>query len=185
MSPSQAIAVLLANAKYGTVPQTGMKNLVWPIFISSLPDKGYDDAIAIYDTTGVSDGRLMENGQQIIHPGCQVRIRSSKYSPGWDKAQEIGMFFDSVFRQQIRAQKQPVVGSDEVLYTVHSITRRPTIAMGREQEGTRQNFSINIVFTWSSDVPILPTTIPIFAGDYLEVNGSLLEVNGSYLKVNV
>lgn len=161
MSPAEAISILLSDRGLGVTPRPGLKNMKWPIFISSIPENP-DEVICLYDTAGIPDGRMMESGEQIIHPGVQIRVRSNKYQDGWEKCEAIGRHLDSLHRQQITR--------GEVNYIIHSITRRPTIAMGREQDGTRQNFSINITFTWTNDIAPAEANTPANMPQYLEVN---------------
>lgn len=160
MTPAQSIAVLLAKFNYGTKPSAGNK-FPWPIYISAMPEQSAA-AIAIYDTTGVGDGRLM-GGESIIHPGIQVKVRAKDYPTGWAKAEAIGRFLDTIYNQQIE-------GVEDVLYTVFAVHRRPTIALGSELEGTRQQFTINAVMSWTDNLPRLSTTEPVSALTYLEIN---------------
>lgn len=160
MSPAEALACLLIKNNYGMKPSVGA-SVNWPVFISSLPEKG-NEAICVYDTGGTSDGRLM-SGETIIHPGVQIRIRSSRYAAGWDKGEAIGRFLDTIFRQA-------VVDLQNVTWVVVGVHRRPLLALGREPEGTRQNFTLNATLTWSNNSTPLDAQNPVYASNYLELS---------------
>ncbi len=58
----------------------------WPLYISSLPD-GIDvpfESAAVYDTTPLVDGKLM-NGTLVEAYGIQLHVRSSLYETGYRK----------------------------------------------------------------------------------------------------
>lgn len=113
----------------------------WPVFTGFLPDE-VDAAIAVYDTSGIKDGRVMTTGEQITHPGVQVRVRGPVYPEVFKKAQDIAAELDNTFGISID------MSADS--YRISSISRTGDILpMGVEMEGDRRrfNFTINAVLT--------------------------------------
>lgn len=81
-SPAEGIRDHLINATAFGDPESS--SFTWPLYISFLPESGYDDAAAIYDTIGWKDGRQMD-GLNVNHPGIQLKVRSRDYMGGWDR----------------------------------------------------------------------------------------------------
>lgn len=139
-SPAEILAKYLQDIL--TVDDPTRSNQ-WPIYISHMPD-GDDapgDCVAIYDTTGFLDGRYMETGQVVEHPGVQIKVRATDYGTGWAKAKEIATDF-----RQIRKTEVVLEG---ITYKVHSITSRTPILVLGVEGGTnrRELFSINFTTT--------------------------------------
>lgn len=111
----------------------------WPLYISSMPDIK-DNCGAIYDTPGVSDGRLMA-GEVIEHQGLQIKIRFVDYQDGWVKINEIAAALDVIHNEEI------TIGA--ITYNIQSLTRRSEPAyLGLESGTSRRNlFSINYTVT--------------------------------------
>lgn len=63
----------------------------WACYQGHMPDAP-DNAVAVYDTMGNRDGRLM-TGRTILHPGIQVKVRGSDYLTAFRKleAMRIGL----------------------------------------------------------------------------------------------
>lgn len=115
--------------------------LVWPVNTGFLPDE-VDDAIVVYDTSGIKDGRVMTTGEQVTHPGVQVRVRGISYPDVFKKAQDIAAELDNTFGISID------MGADS--YRISNISRIGDILpMGVEVDGDRRrfNFTINAVLT--------------------------------------
>lgn len=135
-SPAEIIYNLLDQL--ALVGQSG----TWPASISFLSDED-DDAVAVYDTAGELDGRIM-TGEQIEHPGIQIQVRAKSYPTAWGKANEIALALDN------QSQVSVAVESDAT-YLVANVSRRGAIVpMGiDEKDGRRRHyFSINAVITY-------------------------------------
>jgi hypothetical protein len=110
-------------------------------FLVHVPDVP-DDAVGIFDTAGTKDGRLMSNGQTIIHHGVQILLRGRNYPALWDLAVQVAGVCDSVARMMV------VVDSRN--YLVHNISRTGDILnLGLDSQGERRRYllSINAVMT--------------------------------------
>lgn len=118
----------------------------WTIYVSFFPDTP-DKAICIYDTAGIFDGRLMENGFRIEHPGIQIQVRAQIYPDLWDKANTIATTLDAQMGTEV------IMESAEA-YTIHNISRTGAILpIGIEEEGDRRRHyvSINAVITLTEE----------------------------------
>lgn len=116
----------------------------WESFVGFFPDTP-DEAVCVYDTAGALDGRIMESGEVIEHPGIQIRVRGKSYTAVWSKITAITRGLDAV-------QKVSVVFSEEEVYTVHNVSRSGAmIPMGIDEIGNRRlhNFAANMTITIS------------------------------------
>lgn len=135
-APSEIIRQLLIDLGLGAEENE------WTTYVGFLPDKP-DNAICVYDTAGKMDGRLMVTGEQIEHPGVQIRVRGLSYSEVWNKATAIALNLDA-------QRKISVVTSSEEAYIVHNVSRSGAIIpIGIEDtEGRRRHhFTINMILT--------------------------------------
>jgi len=98
-----------------------------------------DNCGAIYDTTGLKDGRQM-NGPVIRHYGIQLRIRSVDYQTGWIKIEDISSDLDTL-------SSEYTVNS--IVYTIRNVSRTsPIVALGMEPGTARRfHFTMNYLVT--------------------------------------
>lgn len=141
-SPAEIIRQLLVDLELVQDSQ----DATWSAFVGFLPDSP-DCAVCVYDTEGRPDGRIMGSGEQIEHPGIQIRIRGPVYRTVWDKVKEIA--------DALSANSGVTVAFEsEDAYLVHNISRTGGImTLGVEVQGSRRNhnFAINAVVTLSYD----------------------------------
>lgn len=116
----------------------------WPIYVGFLPDSPAQ-AIVIYDTAGLPDGRIMQ-GSKIEHPGLQIRIRAGTYSVAAARANVLKNIVDAIRRESVDMD-------GETTYLIENISRVGTpINLGPEDEtgsNRRFNFTLNAVVTYS------------------------------------
>jgi hypothetical protein len=132
-SPAQLIAQFLVNQGVGSAPAGA---LAWPISVGFSPDGtgAQDSSITIYDTEGVGDGRILFTGEEINHPGVQVRVRAQAYGDGWGKMVELTHFLALLFRQTL------TVGLyDYLVYNAFQVA--PPASLGQEQSAKRRYLS--------------------------------------------
>lgn len=115
----------------------------WLIYISHKPDADNvpDNIIVIYDTEGTKDGRLMA-GTSILHPGCQIVIRSDTYTGGWAKIREVLNLFETVLRTPVTV--------DTTTYELQNISiTSPILPLGIAEGDTKRRdlFSLNTLLT--------------------------------------
>jgi hypothetical protein len=138
-SPAEVICQLLIDLNLATDVESSTS---WPCYVSFLPDTP-DEAICVYDTAGKLDGRIMSSGEQIEHPGIQIRIRGPAYIDLWNKVSDIA--------DGLASQRRVSVAIDSAqVYFVHNISQTgAVIPMGIEEEGDRRrhHFVMNAVVT--------------------------------------
>lgn len=114
----------------------------WTSFVSFLPDAP-DKALCVYDTTGMDNGRIMNTGERIQHPGIQIFLRCLDYTEGYEKASSLALLLDGVRNNSV------AVSTDET-YSLHNVSRSGTInTLGIElvNDRRRHQFTINAVLT--------------------------------------
>jgi len=134
-SPADVIRWLLVSLSLGTDPENG---LAWPIHVSSEPDAP-DDLIVVYDTAGITNGRIQRSGETVEHKGVMVQVRGTDHPTAWAKAEAVNTALDESVRNS-----EVTIGSE--VYVVYSVTRHSgPISLGREPSTNRFLFSINAV----------------------------------------
>lgn len=120
----------------------------WPVFFRPWPDgKGsIDQALAVYDTSGIKQGRAMETGEVYQALAFQVKVRARTYDQGWAKCIEIVEFFE-----KLAPRVQVIVNSAE--YMVHAVHSQGDILPWGPETGfsRRWIFSINYLATITAE----------------------------------
>ena len=135
-----------------------------PVYVSNWPDSQEvgDDLLAVYDTTGTLQGRLFRGGQQIEHPGWQVRSRALHYPDGRRYLELIKEFFESVYKKQVSLARELKTGGNVTsVYEVQSIRRTSTIIpldTDLTDRKRREGFSLNgtVVINLLTTTPNIP-----------------------------
>jgi hypothetical protein len=147
-APSVIIKEYLVAQGFATEPSDETD---WPIFRTRLPDGNNvpHNAMAVYDTDGVKDGRLMVDGEPILRHGIIVLVRSPDFDTGWTKAGDIADLFDRVFNELFEM--------DDAAYTLCNCSRTTGVIPVGQEEGTKRRyiFSINMLLTVREDRSIL------------------------------
>jgi len=122
--------------------ETPSKQAIWPGFISHLPGgKDVQQAVALSDTQGMNDGRIMRTGEVIEHPGLQIRVRSRDFETSFQKATEAADSLSSVIRQSVTMK-------DNTSYLINNVSRFSSILpMGVEPETRLFLCSVNFTAT--------------------------------------
>ena len=92
----------------------------------------------MYDTAHREDGRLMDGGIRISHPGIQIRVRANDYTVGYTKLRDIAIALDGV------SQAAVVVNANN--YVLQSVSRVGPIPLGTDANN-REGFTLNAVCT--------------------------------------
>lgn len=120
----------------GVVSRSG-SGRPWPATFNHMPEQP-NDAVALYDTQGRMDGRMMRSGTVVEFPGVMVRIRSKTYSAGAQIAFRIIQKIDAILNAIV------VVGAAEKQYKIDSVQRTSSLLpLGQEEGGSRELISIN------------------------------------------
>lgn len=134
-SPARVIAAWLVAHVHAYDPPAAQ----WGCYVSSLPDGGHN-ALCVYDTVGILQGRIQRTGETIETPGIQVRVRSQDYETGRAKADALCAAFDELFRHEVEV--------DDTDYLIQAVTRTtPVICLGPEEGNKRERFTINFLVT--------------------------------------
>lgn len=134
-SAARVIRQLLGDLNHGS-----LSNGTWPIFVGFLPNSP-DNALCVYDTAGVMDGRVMRSGERVEHPGVQIRVRALDYLAARTKAIDIATALDAQIRTEITV--------DALTYRINNISRAGAILPVGVEETDRQrhHFTINAITT--------------------------------------
>ena len=134
-SPADVMRWLLIDLGIGTAPEDEGS---WPIQDSNEPDLP-DNLITVYDTAGITDGRVQRTGETAEHKGFMVQIRSTDKPTAWAKAEAIKTAMDESILNLL-------VTVDTSEYVIYSVTRHSgPVSLGREPSTNRFLFTINAV----------------------------------------
>lgn len=131
-SPAEIVALELVARGFVSDPEL---ETVWPCFSSVLPDEPAD-AVCVYNTTGVVQGREHRTGKTCESFGLTVMVRSTDESAGWLKAREVCEALDAIVRAVLK-----VDNDDYLIQGVHRVSG--VIPLGGEQETGHRLFTIN------------------------------------------
>ena len=140
-TPAELLRSSLVSAGLG-VMRTHNPNNDWPVYVSHLADDP-DNAICVYDTAGVKDGREMPTGNTLHHPGFQIRVRATDYTTAYGKVRDVQAHLDTIRQQAL------VLGGHS--YTLVAVSQAGSlIPLGREgDEAQRENFTVNGTLTFT------------------------------------
>lgn len=138
-SPAQIIAKILQESGVGS----DVKGEDWFVYVSSLPHgEGVPlRALAVTDTIGRTDGRVMTTGEVIEHPGIQIRVRGLDYDETHAKIREAQSVMDGLLNRVVAFP-----GGETRI--VHAASRSSTLGvMGWDETGQAYHLSINYTVT--------------------------------------
>ena len=112
----------------------------WPIFVGHMPDAP-DNAMCIYDTAGIPEGRLQGAGITLSKPGWQVRVRARTHQEGIAQMKRVQTHLDTILREAVTL--------DDDGYTVQAVTQTSTmLPIGKEPGGkSRDLLTLNGTIT--------------------------------------
>ena len=134
-SPADILRYALIDQSLGTLPTDGSS---WPIFVSVEADTP-DDAITVFDTTSIHQGRTQNDGRVYELYGAQIRVRSQNHVDGYTKAQAITIALDEDIYQQL-------VNIGGTTYVVWQVSRTSgVLALGKQTPSSKRDiFTINV-----------------------------------------
>jgi hypothetical protein len=140
ISPSSIIAAYLIDEISKMTWPTDKSS--WPLYISHMPDgdEVETDCGAIYDTSGILDGRLM-SGLVPQHPGIQIKIRSRDYEEGYAKIEDVASALDAISYYSI------TIAAGE--YEIQNVSRTTAVVFIGLEPGTKRRylFTVNFLLT--------------------------------------
>ena len=132
-SPADIIQQLLIDLSLATDP---VDSGSWPVFSANEPDSP-DSLIVIYDTAGLTFGRIQRSGETCEHKGIQISVRGTDSEAAFNKIEAIATALDETVNKNY-----PTIGSSS--YIVYSVNRQSgPIAAGREPGTNRMLFTLN------------------------------------------
>jgi hypothetical protein len=141
LSPAIILGSYLVNDL--AVMKTVASEEDWPLYLNFLPDdqpsKVKINAGAIYDTSGILDGRLMETGEVIEHHGVQLKIRCETYPAGWKKIRDVVAMIQKI--------KNTTVIVNAYSFLLLNISMTTTIVNIGLDEQRRWNFIVNFLMS--------------------------------------
>lgn len=134
-STADIIRYLLFDLGLGTDP-TLLGN--WPVQVSNEPDSP-DNLIVVFDTAGVSSGRIQRSGEVVEQRGFMIQVRGTDHQTAWIKAEAIR----SAIEEDVH---NTLVQVESTTFIVYVINRHSgPIFLGREPGTNRVLFTINAV----------------------------------------
>lgn len=133
-SPADIVSrAIIAN---GGGSDPGPPDADWPVNVSKEADMP-DNALTVYNTTGMDDGRSNPDAERMQHYGIQVRVRATSHPAASAKAYAIAILLDEVYTQTID------IGSSS--YLLHSVNRvGPPVDVGKETPTSKRSiYTIN------------------------------------------
>ena len=138
-------AYLMSLLDLGSIPsQEPIGPDDWPIYVSQEPDYP-DNAIMVFDTSPVLQGRVHNDGEVQERHGIQVVVRGVNEESSGRKMREVSHKFDvsknpgdGVYRNQVII--------DNRIYLVHSISRESgPFYLGKDRfRSFRDRYSLNV-----------------------------------------
>lgn len=138
--PEEIIQQMLVDMGEGVI---GGQAGDWPIFAGDFPGNDEetveDDAVAIYGTQGLIQGRSHIDGEMAEKYGIQVRVRAENVVDGYVKCKSV---FDKLTKQVLRRE----VDVDLEVYVVQAVTSTSTvIPLGRTGPDRNRHYVANFV----------------------------------------
>lgn len=136
-TPAEVIQKWLLDESLGVAPPGTVGQ--WPCYVAGMPETG-NQALCVYDTTGILQGRIQRTGETIETFGIQVRVRAMDYETGYAKAVAINEAFDELLRVEVLFETH--------FYKIQAVSRKtPIIPLGPESGNKRERFTINYLAT--------------------------------------
>lgn len=143
-SPADIVRWLLVAKSLGSA-WNASPQLTWPVYAAGEPPKP-DNVITIYDTTGISHGSVMTDGELQGHYGFQIMVRALDHPTGFAKANRIrATLAQSVDDVTVSIPHLTAAGS--ALYVVQNIAQiGDVISLGANVPNEKTfRFSLNAV----------------------------------------
>ncbi len=143
-SPADVLRWMLIALGAGSDPtdvnSQGLPNGAWPIYVDSEPSLP-DNCVTLYDTAPSSDGRIMIDGENVQHPGFQVRIRGTDHPTAFVRAE----YLEHVLAETLKYDTVHITtGTVTSTYLVCCAARLRTTRMGKDVPNTKRSlYTIN------------------------------------------
>lgn len=144
VSPAELVAqYMIDSEKVGDADKDPQP--AWPVYVGHMPETP-DNCVMISNSSGMQDGRHMEDGERVSHPGVSFRIRCSDYGVGFSKAEELALTADAANWTDV------MVG--ELLFKLYNVKRlNDVIDIGVDSSSRRRR-----LFTFSATISAGPVS---------------------------
>lgn len=117
----------------------------WPMYLDGLPDgsNAPNNALAIFDTVGKKQGRMMRTGQSVLFPGIMVHSRAVSRDDAYDKITSVLSAFEALLRAPV------TIGSDSKTIQAISIKGNPMSLGELPGDVRRFGFSLNAIVSYT------------------------------------
>lgn len=143
-SPADVVRFALIALGGGSLPSSASD---WPIGWAQEDDTP-DNFITVYDTSGIVEGRIQNDGEVPEHPGIQIRVRSYDPTAAWLKINSLAELLDKSINNTIVHCMDPI-GTGSSSYLLNAATRKGTVlSLGRDAPNTKRAlFTVNYTVT--------------------------------------
>lgn len=139
-SPADILVKLLSDLSLATVPPSVTPSNGYTAYVNQYPDTP-DKLITLYDTDGLNDGKHMF-ASTVVHPGINMRVRSTTQNLAYVKAIAVLNALDAVNRATVTL--------DGTSYLIQNIVQRGTLnSMGHDADDVNWSYSANLTVTLS------------------------------------
>jgi hypothetical protein len=141
-SPARIVQRLLVVLGLG-VQQVAGSTVSWQVFAVNEPDVP-DDALVVYDTAGIDQGRENLTGHRFEKYGLQILIRSATHDLGYAKSQYLAVALDEgIYDNEVTLVNPD--GSGNSTYLIKAVHRTsPVYSIGAASpKSKRRLFTIN------------------------------------------
>src|ERR1700722_9361815 len=137
-APSEILRALILAPSHSSFTDPNLA-LVWPLFVSALPDQP-NAAACIFDTDGRLYSRSLGTGRNEVAYGLSFQTRSLIYSAAYQ-------ILDNVEKGQLNKVRRQTVVIGVNSYIVDCVmVQGPIISMGQDEK-RRAMFSLNLLMT--------------------------------------
>lgn len=150
-SVAAVVQYLLIQLGLGVLPSAGSASQPWPVYRSLEPDQP-DNAVTVYSTESVMEGREHVGSQMQSHYGFQVRVRATNDDLAQLKANAVAQALDPLAGYVVTLA--PSVGDPSVVphaYLLASVTRKgDPLSIGNESPtSARKIYTVNAIVAFA------------------------------------
>lgn len=129
-SPADVLRAALIAGGAGDDP-SALSGTSWPIFVDHLPQVP-TKALCVYNTAGITEGRIMRTGETIRKPGWQIRVRAADLQTVRERVALIQKYLDTICQF-------PIAIDGELYFIVAVSQTGDALDLGQEPDAARRN----------------------------------------------
>lgn len=115
-------------------------------FVDIFPDA--PDSLVSVSSNGVDndDGRVMDSGERIVHPGVQIRVRAKDPTVAYAKAEEIWLALNAVVRETLLASEINGLTGDYRIDNFSTKSRPRFVGVGKDDQRPSYVFDLTVTY---------------------------------------